>query len=64
MSETLTVATERLPERGNRMLHLEHAEHPGEAWCGAEVLGVRGHFGRIDCIVCADLRAAAKRRRS
>jgi hypothetical protein len=23
------------------MLHLEHLERPGEAWCGAEVLVVR-----------------------
>ena len=45
-----------------RMLHLEHPERIGEAWCGAPVVGVRGHFGTIDCVVCVDLRRARRSR--
>jgi len=54
---------ERRLERGMRMLHIEHPDRPGEAWCGAEVIGVRGHFGKVDCIVCADLRAVRRAER-
>ena len=43
-----------------RMRHFEHPEKPGHALCGAEVLGVRGYFGRVDCVVCADLRAVRR----
>lgn len=46
-----------------RMIHLEHPERIGEAWCGAPVLGVRGRsgsFGAVDCIVCVDLRRARR----
>ena len=48
------------------MLHLEHPERVGEAWCGAEVLGVRvvERIGNVDCVVCADLRAARGRGRA
>ncbi len=49
--------------RGLRMLHLEHPERPGEAWCGAEVVGVRQIGGAIDCNVCLDLHAAQRERR-
>jgi hypothetical protein len=45
------------------MIHLEHPGRPDEAWCGADVLGVRGHFGRVDCVVCCDLRAVWRRAR-
>jgi hypothetical protein len=51
---------ERLPERGMRMLHLEHPERPGEAWCGAPVVGVTGTGWKVDCVVCVDLRDAAR----
>ena len=51
----------KLPERGNRMIHHEHLERRGEAWCGAPVLGVRGHFGGAECVVCIDLRRVARR---
>lgn len=54
------IAIRPVPERGMRML--EHPERPGEAWCGAPVLGVRGRFGPLDCVVCADLEAARRRR--
>ena len=52
------------PERGDRMLHAEHPERIGEAWCGAPVLGVRGrNLGPLDCVVCAELRAGRRARR-
>ena len=46
-----------------RMLHAEHPEGRGEAWCGAEVLEVRGrNLGPIDCVVCSELRETSRRR--
>lgn len=62
----MAVDTETLLEvdRGTwtPMLHLEHPDRIGEAWCGAEVLGVRevAPVRDIDCVVCADLRAARR----
>ena len=44
----------RPPERGMRMIHLEHPERPGEAWCGTTVVGLRGQW-QFDCVVCAGL---------
>jgi hypothetical protein len=30
----------------------EHSDRPGSAWCGAEVIGVRGRgLGVVDCVV-------------
>ena len=43
------------------MLHYEHPERIGEAFCGAPVVGVRGHFGRVECVVCVDLMREHKR---
>ena len=46
------------------MLHLENPERQGEAWCGAEVIGVRGRdLGPVECVVCAYLHAERRRRR-
>ena len=50
-------------ERGTRMLHFEHPERIGEAFCGAPVVGVRGHFGPVECVVCVDLMRQHRRRR-
>jgi hypothetical protein len=63
IQEPSEATRELVPERGMRMLHIEHPERIGEAWCGAPVLGVRGRFGAVDCVVCADLRRARDRQR-
>jgi hypothetical protein len=40
------------------LLHFEHPQRRGQAWCGAEVVGVRGRgLGPVDCVVCLDLHA-------
>lgn len=44
------------------MIHYEHPDRRGEAWCGADVIGVRGRFGEVDCVVCCDLRDVSRRR--
>jgi hypothetical protein len=41
------------------IIHLQHPNRPGEAWCGAEVFGQTGRW-RLDCIVCTDLRRLAR----
>lgn len=58
------LSTQTVPERGNRMLHFEHPLRIGEAWCGADVLGVRvvAQSAQVDCVVCADLRALRRGR--
>jgi len=56
---TQETRTESDVRRG--MLHYEHPERIGEAFCGAPVVGVRGHFGRVECVVCVDLMREHKR---
>lgn len=54
--------------RAPRMVHFEHPERIGEAFCGSNVIGVRGRFGPVECVVCIHLmrehrRAERERRR-
>lgn len=54
MSAVLERESTRI-ERGTRLLHYEHPERIGEAFCGAPVIGVRGYFGPVECVVCIHL---------
>jgi hypothetical protein len=46
-----------------RIVHYEHPERIGEAWCGAEVIGIRGRQIGVTCVVCIDLHRARRWRR-
>ena len=53
----------RCRSSGDGRVKRRHALHCLWDWRrGADVLGVRGRFGKIDCVVCADLRATRRRR--
>lgn len=54
MTQTMERTSTSKPKHYEGMIHREHPDKPGEAWCGSPVQGIRT-TKRGNCVVCEDL---------